>query len=303
MQSLLTLLAILTPLFVGFFIRLPKPWLRAVDRILAVLVYLILLLIGISLSQVGNLGQQLGGIAVSVLLLFACTMGLNLLVLCAFDHFRPWQRSLAAEEKKQRISIGGSIKQIACVAAGFALGWLLPPAWLPPESTGTYALMLLVFLVGLQLRGSGITLRQILLNKRGVQVALWFTASCLAGGLLFAALMPEVSWSKGLALASGFGWYSLSGIMMTEAYGPVWGSVALINDLSREFFALVFIPMIMPRFPGAAVGSGGATSLDFTLPVIRSSGGLEVVPMAISFGFIANVLPPVLMVVFSAWHF
>jgi uncharacterized membrane protein YbjE (DUF340 family) len=120
---------------------------------------------------------------------------------------------------------------------------------------------------------------------------------------LFAALQPDVSWSKGLALASGFGWYSLSGIVMTEAYGPVWGSVALLNDLAREFFALAFIPMLMRRHPSAAVGVGGATSLDFTLPVIQSSGGLAVVPLAISFGFIINVLAPVLMVVFSTAHF
>ena len=59
----------------------------------------------------------------------------------------------------------------------------------------------------------------------------------------------------------------------------------------------------MPRFPSTAVATGGATSLDFTLPVIRASGGLAVVPMAISFGFITNVLPPILMVLFSAVNF
>jgi hypothetical protein len=142
-----------------------------------------------------------------------------------------------------------------------------------------------------------------LINKRGVQTSVLITLSGLCGGLLFAALLPDVSWSKGLALASGFGWYSLSGIVMTEAYGPVWGSVALLNDLAREFFALAFIPMLMRRHPSAAVGVGGATSLDFTLPVIQSSGGLAVVPLAISFGFIINVLAPVLMVVFSTAHF
>ena len=81
------------------------------------------------------------------------------------------------------------------------------------------------------------------------------------------------------------------------------GEVALLNDLAREFFALAFIPMLMRRHPSAAVGVGGATSLDFTLPVIQSSGGLAVVPLAISFGFIINVLAPVLMVVFSTAHF
>ena len=87
---------------------------------------------------------------------------------------------------------------------------------------------------------------------------------------------------------------------MTEAYGAIWGSVALFNDLIREFFALIFIPVFMRKSPSASVGLGGATSLDFTLPIIQQSGGLKVVPLAISFGFIINIVSPVLMVAFSA---
>ncbi|UOO82879.1 lysine exporter LysO family protein [Uruburuella testudinis] len=301
MNSLITLISILTPLFLGFFIRVPKRWLPLVDKGLGWLVYLILLLIGVSLSQVENLGAQMQTIISATVLLFVCVIGLNLLVLMWFDRRYPWQ--VTGNGKKANVSIRGSLKQVGCVLLGFLAGNALPAAWLPSENLGTYCLMLLVLLVGVQLRSSGITLRQVLINKRGVQTCVLITLSSLAGGLLFAALMPQVSWSKGLALASGFGWYSLSGIVMTEAYGPVWGSIALLNDLAREFFALVFIPLLMRGHPSAAVGVGGATSLDFTLPVIQSSGGLAAVPLAISFGFVINVLAPVLMVVFSAMHF
>jgi uncharacterized membrane protein YbjE (DUF340 family) len=161
-------------------------------------------------------------------------------------------------------------------------------------------LMILILLVGIGLKGSGITLKEVLLNKRGVEMSVIFTLSVLVGGLIFALMFSDVSWTKGLALASGFGWYSLSAIIMTDAYGAVWGSVALFNDLVREFFALLFIPVFMRKYPSAAVGLGGATSLDFTLPIIQQSGGLKVVPLAISFGFIINIVSPVLMVLFSA---
>ena len=301
MNSLITLISILTPLFLGFFIRVPKRWLPLVDKSLGALVYLILALIGVSLSRVENLGTQMSTIFGSAALLFACVIGLNLLVLMWFDRRYPWQ--VQGSGRKANVSIAGSIKQLGCVLLGFVLGRVMHDVWLPSENLGTYCLMLLVLLVGIQLRSSGITLRQVLINKRGVQTSVLITLSGLCGGLLFAALQPDVSWSKGLALASGFGWYSLSGIVMTEAYGPVWGSVALLNDLAREFFALAFIPLLMRRHPSAAVGVGGATSMDFTLPVIQSSGGLAVVPLAISFGFIINVLAPVLMVVFSTARF
>ncbi len=301
MDSLITLISILSPLFVGFFIRLPKPALLWVDKGLSGLVYLILTLIGISLAQVDNIGREIGFIAEAGALLFACVIGMNLLVLMLFDRKRPWQNDLQGSGRKARVSISGSLKQIACVLAGFVLGRALKESWLPPESTNTYALMLLVLLVGIQLGSSGITLRKVLINRRGVETFVLITVSGLAGGALFALLMPGVKLAQGLALASGFGWYSLSGIVMTGAYGPVWGSVALVNDLAREFFALMFIPLLMRRYPSAAVGVGGATSLDFTLPVIQSSGGLAVVPLAISFGFVINVAAPFLMVFFSSF--
>lgn len=171
--------------------------------------------------------------------------------------------------------------------------------WMPSESAGMYCLMLLVFLIGVQLKSSGVSLRQVLVNRRGIRMSVWFMLSSLSGGLLFAASADGVSWTKGLAMASGFGWYSLSGLVMTEAYGAIWGSIMLLNDLARELFALAFIPLLMKRFPDAAVGIGGATSMDFTLPVIQGAGGLEVVPVAVSFGVVVNIAAPVLMVVFS----
>ena len=80
MNSLITLISILTPLFLGFFIRVPKRWLPLVDKSLGALVYLILALIGVSLSRVENLGTQMSTILGSAALLFACVIGLNLLV-------------------------------------------------------------------------------------------------------------------------------------------------------------------------------------------------------------------------------
>ena len=301
MDSLITLISILTPLFIGFFIRVPKQTLLWVDKGLNGLVYVILTLIGISLSQVDNIGHEIGFIAGAAALLFACVIGMNLLVLMVFDRKWPWQNDLKGSGRKARISIRGSVQQIACVLLGFVLGRALKESWLPPESANTYALMLLVLLVGVQLGSSGITLRKVLINRRGVETFVLITVSGLIGGALFALLMPGVKLTQGLALASGFGWYSLSGIVMTGAYGPIWGSVALLNDLAREFFALMFIPLLMRRHPSAAVGVGGATSLDFTLPVIQNSGGLAVVPLAISYGFVINVAAPFLMVFFSSF--
>lgn len=300
-KSLITLALVLAPLFVGFALPASETRTRLADTLLSYLVYLILTLIGVELSQVHGLGAQVGNIALYVLVLAVLTIGSGLVALMLLDKLQPWQaRPTDSDAAQHKVSIRGSLVQVMCVAIGFGLGRLLPNTWLPPENTMTGLLMVLILLVGIGLKGSGITLKEVMINKRGIQISAVFTLVVLASGMLFALLFREVSLTQGMALSAGFGWYSLSAIVMTEAYGAVWGSVALFNDLLREFAALLFIPVFMRRYPSAAVGLGGATSLDFTLPVIQRSGGLAVVPLAISFGFIINIVSPVLMVALSA---
>ena len=301
MQSLITLILVLTPMFIGFAIPVNTKMTALAEKGLSYLVFIILTLIGIELSQVEGLGSQVGEITLYVTVLALLTIGTGLFGLMLFDHLKPWHaKKPVAKSKEHRVSIRGSLAQVICVVIGFVIGYFLPATYMPPENTMTVLLMILILLVGIGLKGSGITLKEVLLNKRGVEMSVIFTLAVLVGGLLFALLFSEVSWTKGLALASGFGWYSLSAIVMTDAYGAIWGSVALFNDLIREFFALIFIPVFMRKYPSASVGLGGATSLDFTLPIIQQSGGLKVVPLAIRFGFIINIVSPVLMVVFSA---
>ena len=301
MQSIVTLILVLMPMFIGFAIPSNPTMTRLADKGLSYLVFVILALIGIELSQVEGLGGQVGEIALYVAVLSILTIGSGLLALMIFDNMRPWQaKKPSVKSKEHRVSIRGSLAQVVCVVIGMVIGYFLPANYMPPENTMTALLMILILLVGIGLKGSGITLKEVLLNKRGVEMSVVFTIAVLAGGLIFALIFRDVSWTKGLALSSGFGWYSLSAIVMTDAYGAVWGSVALFNDLIREFFALIFIPVFMRKYPSAAVGLGGATSLDFTLPIIQQSGGLKVVPLAISFGFIINIVSPVLMVLFSA---
>lgn len=191
-----------------------------------------------------------------------------------------------------------SLKLCGVVLGGFILGLSQWP-WLQLAGAGSeYALIFLLLLVGIQLRNSGMTLRQITLSRRGMMVGLVVAASALAGGAL-ASLLLGLPLKAGLAMASGFGWYSLSGILITDAYGPVLGSAAFFNDLVRELVAIMLIPTLVRRSRSTALGLCGATSMDFTLPVLQRSGGLEIVPPAIVHGFLLSLLAPVLIALFS----
>lgn len=295
MQNLQTIFSIFIPLFLGFFIVLPKPYLRWLDTFIAYLVYVILWLIGVELAQTENVFRELNNIIFYAFVLFTLLMIFNIISLILLDKYLQRQTQHTPNHVRNHFNVSGSLKQFAMLFLGICMGLWLPERILPPHDAGWYALMLLVFSVGVLLRGNNISLKSVLLNRYGMQISAVMMLSSAAAGVVFSYLIPDVSLNKGLALSSGYGWYSLSGIMMTQAYGATWGSVALLNDLLREFFALAFIPLLMSRSMAAAVGVGGATSLDFTLPIIQKSGGLTAVPVAISFGFVVNVLSPLLM--------
>ena len=236
MQSLITLVLVLMPMFIGFAIPANPTLTRLADTGLSYLVYLILALIGIELSQVEGLGSQVGEIALYVTVLSILTIGTGLFALMVFDHVRPWHaKKPSVKSKEHRVSIRGSLLQVVCVVIGMVIGFFLPADYMPPENSMTVMLMILILLVGIGLKGSGITLKEVMLNKRGVEMGIIFTLSVLVGGLVFALLFTDVSWTKGLAMASGFGWYSLSAIVMTDAYGAVWGSVALFMIWCESF--------------------------------------------------------------------
>jgi len=295
------LLIILLPLVAGWLLPLRQPaFLRLVNRLLGWMVYIILFFMGISLAFLDNLSRNLLSVfhiaLVSALAILLC----NLLALRLLEKKRPWQHKHRQEALPSRLRMAlDSLTLCGVVVVGFLTG-LTQLAFLRHASTASeYALIFLLFLVGVQLRGSGMTLRQILLNRRGMLVSVVVLLSALLGGAIAAALLG-LPLKTGLALASGFGWYSLSGILMTEAFGPVIGSAAFFNDLVRELTAIMLIPALIGRHRSSALGLCGATAMDFTLPVLQRAGGNEIVPAAIVHGFVMSLLAPLLIAFFSA---
>jgi uncharacterized membrane protein YbjE (DUF340 family) len=293
-------LLILAPLFLGFAIALSNRQLMTVIHYsVEGLVYFILALLGLGLGQMEGLLGQLGTMAAQVAGLVLVLLVANMAGLWLFHRWQPMHTEAAetgARPGYGRLFLAG-LKPLLSVLIGALLGYFLFPDLPMVDDVATWALMLLLFLIGLQLRNAGLSLRKLLMNRQGLGIALALVVSSLVAGL---ALVPvlDIPWHQSLALASGFGWYSLSGIVIGDALGPAWGGVAFLNDVLREIIALALIPLVIHARPAMAIGYGGATAMDFTLPVIRSSGGLACVPVAIASGFLLSFLSPVLMGVF-----
>ena len=295
------LLIILLPLIVGYLTPLHRESaLRLINRFLSWIVYVILFFMGISLAFLDNLSANLLSIlhysVVTVVVILLC----NIAALFWLERTIPWKNNHQQEKLPSRIAMAlESLKLCGVVVLGFLLGLTGWSFLQHATEASEYTLIFLLFLIGIQLRNNGMTLKQIVLNRRGMIVAIVVVASSMVAGVINAVIL-DLPLKTGLAMASGFGWYSLSGILLTESFGPVIGSAAFFNDLARELIAIMLIPGLVRRSRSTALGLCGATSMDFTLPVLQRSGGLELVPAAIVHGFILSLLVPVLMAFFSA---
>lgn len=294
------LLTILLPLIAGYLIVINQLSLvKIINQLLSVMVYIILFFMGIGVALIHNLQQSLLTIfhysATSVLITLTC----NFIALLLLHFWSPWHHCHTQQKLPSRLAmVLESLKLSAIIVAGFLFG-LTRFSWLDnAHNISKYILIFLLLLIGIHLRNSGIKLRQILLNRRGIMVAVVVSASSLFSGIIN-ALVLNLPLKMGMAMASGYGWYSLSGILLTEAFGPVIGSAAFFNDLAHELIAIMLIPLLMRRNRNAALGLCGATSMDFTLPVLQRSGGTEIIPAAIVHGFLLTVLAPLLMALFS----
>ena len=295
------LLIVLVPMFLGYLIKTKNTTaLHRVNQMVMLLLYAILFVMGVSLGQLDDLATQLPIIGISALTFALITQSCNLVGLIAYDklHPRPLKHLGHNIPPRWKLLLD-SFKLCSMVFIGFIFGYFTKGGFALPFGASTYVLIALIFFVGIQLRNNGISLREVLFNKRGIYTGLIMIATSLIGGII-AAYVLSLPVTQGLAIASGLGWYSLSSVVLNDAWGPVFGSIAFFNDLSREIVSLFVIPFFMFNYRSTAVGLAGATALDCTLPIIQRAGGIEVVPLAISFGFITNIAPPILLVFFSS---
>ncbi|MDR2126686.1 MAG: lysine exporter LysO family protein [Prevotellaceae bacterium] len=125
-----------------------------------------------------------------------------------------------------------------------------------------------------------------------------FTAitGTLLGALLFSLFVSKMPVSDLLAIGSGFGYYSLSSIYISEIRGETLGIIALLANIAREITGLVFTPLLAKYFGKLApIAAAGATSMDTCLPIITSSTGKNYAIISVFSGTVLTILVPFLI--------
>lgn len=199
------------------------------------------------------------------------------------------------------------MKDSLIIIGFFAVGILLGVCGLvPSELIGSgmamYALYALIFSVGFSVGNNPDILKEFKkLNPRLALLPVMTIFGTLAATALLGIVLPHRTVPETMAVGSGFAYYSLSSVLITEYIGAELGTVALISNIVREFITLVSAPLLVRWFGFlAAISSGGATTMDVTLPAIVRASGKKYTVLSMYHGFVVDFAVPFLVTFFCS---
>lgn len=197
------------------------------------------------------------------------------------------------------------MKNNLIVLAIFGIGCLAGAGFQPEADMHNWSLCILYVLmlqVGIGI-GSNRSLQQEL--KKLSPKMLLVPAATITGTLAFSAaaslLLSQWSVFDCMAVGSGFAYYSLSSILITQFKEPSiglqlateLGTIALLSNIIREMMSLVGAPLIRKYFGQLApISAAGVNSMDVLLPSITRCSGKEVMPIAIFHGILIDLSVP-----------
>jgi uncharacterized membrane protein YbjE (DUF340 family) len=153
-----------------------------------------------------------------------------------------------------------------------------------------FSLLALLFVMGFMFgadKQAVAKLRKAGLRILGVpfSIALGSVVGGLVGGVLLG-----ISVVGSMAVAAGFGWYTLAGPLVGQLFGANFGALGFLVNFLRELLTMVTIPLAAKRDSYTPVALGGATTMDTTLPIIVRYCGSETLITAFSSGFALSML-------------
>lgn len=198
---------------------------------------------------------------------------------------------------------GPFIMLLAVIAGGitsFLLGiWQADlPGSLQVGDFATWVLKIMLICVGLSMGLSDLAVLRSIRQPLFLLLPVVTALASIGGGFL-AAMIWGMSPAQGGALSGGFGWYSLSAVLIADAGHEMLGAAAFLSNLFREAIAILSIGFLQAAGkPLAGISAAGATSMDVCLPPIAlHKHGYYTAP-SVYHGFVLSLLVPVVVPVF-----
>lgn len=293
-------------LVLGFILGYYKPfsakiysWADTITRIgLAILLASMGAKIGVDervLSQLDTLGLQ------AFLLALASIMG-SIIVIKLFSLQINFEIN-DQDYEEDKLAGGGQNGFMTYLIICSVIGGILSGLYLIPSSffsgldiITSYALAILLFGVGIDIGQNRDIFFQ--LKEFGLQVIV-IPLLVIVGSIIGAVVLGYflgIAFNEAAAVAAGFGWYSLSGVLISKIHSVELGSLAFLSNVFRELITVLTLPFIVKHFGKlTSIAPGGATTMDVSLPLIKETAGEQMVIPAFINGVILSSLVPILV--------
>lgn len=215
----------LTGMLLGYLLR--KRDLKKVHPIITLLIWLLLFILGIEVGSNEEIIRGLHTIGYeAVVLTLGGTLGS---VIAAWALWRALYKGKEAGHERKSYHCGLFVLGTICGVCH------LLPFDIAETNISYYALCALMFSVGLSVGNDPQTLKNFRsLNPRLVFLPIMTILGTLAGSAAVSLILTHRSITDCLAVGSGFGYYSLSSIFITEYKGAELGTIALLANIFRE---------------------------------------------------------------------
>lgn len=283
---------------------------RAAALLQTTLVWLLLFFMGVNTGGIEGITTQFGTIGLSALVLTLLGVAGTILFSLVFSYRvspivqvegiaiakrkeQSWLRRLFDIVKEPLILVG-------IVILGLTLRLTTPLFSWFESSLVTYLLYTLLFFVGMGMVHKQISFKGVFSDKSLFLLPFYTIAGTYLGALL-APLLTPFTLKEACGMLSGFGWYSLSGILISDLGFPIPGSISFLANLLRESFSFFLIPLfgrLGMRYYYPAVCTAGATSMDVTLVLLSSHFGTRTMLGSIYHGVIMSLAAPILIPLF-----
>jgi uncharacterized membrane protein YbjE (DUF340 family) len=154
------------------------------------------------------------------------------------------------------------------------------------------SLVLLLFVMGITFAMDEDSLSKV--KRTGVRiliVPLAIALGSILGGIASAFILGENVVATA-AVSAGYGWYTLTGPLVGQIFGTRWGALGFAANFLRELFTILGVSLMVKIYKYAPTASGGATTMDTTLPLIVRYCGSDELITAFSSGFILTIIAP-----------
>ncbi|OUQ59945.1 hypothetical protein B5E58_02320 [Tyzzerella sp. An114] len=159
-----------------------------------------------------------------------------------------------------------------------------------------YALYILMFAVGISVGTNKQVFRKLKeYHVKIIIIPFGIIIGSIFGGIV-CSIVLKMPLNESLSIASGLGWYSLSGVLLTNLGGAQLGTLAFLSNIMRELFSFLSIPFVAKHFNKyTAIAPAAATSEDTTLPMLIKYTSADVAVMAVINGVICSAVVPILI--------